>query len=596
MERITDFKPLERLTLPDLGDLKCSGLIVLVGPNSSGKSQLLQDVYRRIAGEPRKLVVAQDISILKPPLQPFLDCLEREGYFLKLTDDQGRPRLMPQTIYLGTGGALGEIQYEQAAQWYNTYSPESPNHHRRQSEFLGYFGRLMVTGLFLERRLSTLTQAGVIDFLNQPPQHDLHALFLDDTAKQRLFDEMLNTFGRGVWPDTSRGNHICLKVSEEGRLPPAEDRLSPKRMAEFRSIETEGDGMKSYAATCVSLLLGSRPVCLIDEPEMCLHPPQAYNLGRFIGRFGTGAETSTIVATHSSHLLRGILQTASSVQIVRLTRRDQRFSAHLVPSTVLAAAVERPTVRAESVLDGIFARGVIVLESDTDRVVYQATWETLVEEFKLDIHFSTVGGTGGIADTVQLYRTLRIPVCVIADLDVIVDREKMKRVLNELVSDETLRNELLGKTRRIAETIRKLPPVADPKEIVGRLQEMGSRSLDWDRGDDSDLKKSLTKMIHEIDRMRRLKRGGISAFPEEFRKTLEEALHCLQEIGLYVVPVGELEEWFGSDTIRSSKNNKWAWANEASAHILRQGRQDGGIWAFIKAVGQYLASTRSLGH
>src|SRR5256885_3044640 len=142
---------------------------------------------------------------------------------------------------------------------------------------------------------------------------------------------------------------------EKGLLPTAEERLSHKKMAAYRSIETEGDGMKSYVATCVALLLGRRPICLIDEPEMCLHPPQAYNLGRFIGKFGTGADTATFVATHSSHLLRGIIQTARSVQIVRLTRRHRRFSAHLVPHEALADAVSRPTVRAEAVLDGIFA-------------------------------------------------------------------------------------------------------------------------------------------------------------------------------------------------------------------------------------------------
>jgi AAA domain, putative AbiEii toxin, Type IV TA system len=294
------------------------------------------------------------------------------------------------------------MAFDQASQWYGSFAPDSQQHGRRQSEFLNYFGRLLVTALFLERRLTSLAATGVIDFLTQPPQHDLHALYLDDVARQRLYDELLSSFGRAVWPDMSRGNMISLKVSEEGLLPTPEERLSHKKMAPYRSIETEGDGMKSYVATCVSLLLGRRPVCLIDEPEMCLHPPQAYNLGRFIGRFGTGVETVTFVATHSSHLLRGIIQTATAVQIVRLTRRDQRFSAHLVPARTLTEAVARPTVRAEAVLDGIFAQAVVVLEADTDRVVYQATWETLLEEFRTDVHFSTVGGTGGIAETCRL--------------------------------------------------------------------------------------------------------------------------------------------------------------------------------------------------
>src|ERR1022692_2450743 len=101
--RLTDFKPLRRVALPGLGELACSGLIVLVGPNSSGKSQFLQDVYHRVAGMPRQLVVADAILIDKPPLLgPFLRSLEDEGYFETVEDESGNKQLRPRTMYLGT--------------------------------------------------------------------------------------------------------------------------------------------------------------------------------------------------------------------------------------------------------------------------------------------------------------------------------------------------------------------------------------------------------------------------------------------------------------------------------------------------------------
>ena len=299
------------------------------------------------------------------------------------------------------GQPVSQIQPNQAQQWYGAFSPDVQVSTARQSEFLNHFGRLLVTALFLDRRLTSLGATGLIDFETQPPQHDLHALYLDDKARARLLDEMVNSFGRVVWPDMSRGNMISLKVSEDASLPTAEDRLSHKKMATYRSIETEGDGMKSYVATCVALLLGQRPVCIIDEPEMCLHPPQAYNLGKFIGRFGTSPDTVTFVATHSSYLLRGIIQTALRVQIGRLTRRERAFAAHLVSASELREALSRPTLKAEAVLDGIFSQAVMVVEADGDRAVYQATWETVLPRFRTDIHFATVGGTGGIADTVD---------------------------------------------------------------------------------------------------------------------------------------------------------------------------------------------------
>src|SRR2546425_10050625 len=97
MDRISDFKPLERLTLPSIGDLRCSGLILIVGPNSSGKSQFLQDIYLRLCGEPRSLVVATNVRITKPDYEPFMKCLEAEGYFMTVIDDNGTSRFKPLT-------------------------------------------------------------------------------------------------------------------------------------------------------------------------------------------------------------------------------------------------------------------------------------------------------------------------------------------------------------------------------------------------------------------------------------------------------------------------------------------------------------------
>src|SRR5258708_1048620 len=135
MQKLTDFKPLRRVLLPGLGDLVCSGLTVLVGPNSSGKSQLLQDIYRRIAGEARRLVVAQEIEIDKRCYEAFIKWLEDEGYFMTVTDEAGNKQWRPQTMYLGMGQAVNQIQPNQAQTWYGSFTPDAADSARRQSEF-----------------------------------------------------------------------------------------------------------------------------------------------------------------------------------------------------------------------------------------------------------------------------------------------------------------------------------------------------------------------------------------------------------------------------------------------------------------------------
>lgn len=595
MQRLSDFKPLKRVLLPGLGDLATSGLVVVVGPNSSGKSQLLQDVYRRLVGEPRQLVVASDVRIEKPLLDPFLQCLEAEGYFTTTEDDSGNKQFRPQTMFLGSGQAVSQSSPQQAEQWYSTFAPESAQFPKRSSEFLGYFGRLLVTALFLDRRLTSLSATGVIDLLLQPPQHDLHALYLDEIAREALYLEMLNSFGKAVWPDMSRGNAMSLKVSDEGILPNPLERLNVKKMAEFRSVETEGDGMKSYLATCVSLLLGRRPVCLIDEPEMCLHPPQAYNLGRFIGRFGTSPDSVTLVATHSSHLLRGIIQTAQDVQIVRLTRQEKRFWAYLVPAAELTDALSRPTLRAEAVLDGIFAQAVVVVEADGDRAVYQAAWETIHDDFRFDLHISTVGGTGGIADTCRLYRTLKIPIAIIADLDILVDIDKMSRILASLVDDTRDRNKVMVLCSSLASDLRAIPPTIPAEDVVRELLDIASAPMEWSDADDVKIRQRIKRLSSEIDRMRRLKRGGVHAYPSELATRIIDILNVLTSHGLFLVPRGELEEWLAERGVGVSKSDKRAWSNAAAQRIQALGRQDGDIWEFMSSVGKFLSTRRSLG-
>jgi hypothetical protein len=589
MERLSDFKPLGHVRLPRLGDVLCSGLVVLVGPNSSGKSQLLQDICKRLVGEPRQLVVAEDIRIEKPPYEDFMRCLQSEGYFSMVEDDSGQQQLRPLTLYLGTGQAVGQIAPSQAQTWSGSFSPESLASHKRKDEFLNYFGRMLVTALFLERRLTALSPAGLIDFVNQPPQHDLHALYIDDSARERLLEEMRNSFNRAVWPDMSRGNAISLKVSDEGILPSAADRLSHKKMEAFRSIETEGDGLKSYAATCISLLLGRRPVCIIDEPEMCLHPPQAYNLGRFIGRHGASQETATFVATHSSHLLRGIIQTARQVQIVRLSRHERLFDAHLVPAHELEDALPRPTLRAEAVLDGIFAQGIIVVEADGDRLVYQAAWETIQSEFRIDVHFSTVGGTGGISDTCRLYRTLRIPIAVIADLDMLMDAERIRRVLQSLIGDPSLQDAIFGECKQISEQIRRIPPLISASELANELDSVRCSSMNWDAGEDDVVKRRLRELTTRLDRMGRLKRGGVTSYSDnQLGARISDLLQKLTAFGLFLVPVGELEEWLASHSVGESKSNKRAWANAAAQRIQKLGKQSDDVWEFVSSVVRYL--------
>lgn len=239
-------------------------------------------------------------------------------------------------------------------------------------------------------------------------------------------------------------------------------------------------------------------------------------------------------------------------------------------------------------LDGIFAQGVIVIEADSDRLVYQTTWETMAEEFHQDIHFATVGGTGGIADTCKLYRTLRIPVAVVADLDVITDPAKLKKIL-EVMTDATQAKKLVEEARTVAEGIRKQPPTISPAAVKDSLAAISLDGDDWVGESDIHVRRELNRLAEQVDRMRQLKRGGIAGLPSSVASAAITLLLKLSSVGVFLVPVGEFEEWLETYKIQESKQrNKWAWANAAAQIVQENGRQMGDVWDFMQSVGKYL--------
>ncbi len=589
MEKLSDFKPLKRVVLPGLGELNCAGLTVFVGPNSSGKTQLLRDIKGKVAGEARDLVVATELEVEVPELDPFIKCLKAEGYIYSIFDDNDQEQYVPSTPFLGMGQPAQNIQPAQAMQWHSTAVQSSKR--KRRNEFFSWWAPFLVSALFLENRLTAMKSVGNIDYETQPPQQDLHALHLNDSTRKALTKEVKRAFSKAIWSDISRGSILCLRVGQGDALPSAKDRLSTEKMSEYRTIADEGDGMKSYVATCVSILLGRRPVSVIDEPEMCLHPPQAYNLGQFIGEHATSSQTATFVATHSSQVLRGVIETAEKLKIVRLSKTEEGFHATQVESDVLAEAMKKPTVRAETVLDGIFSQAVTIIESDGDRIVYQATWEKVGGDLNFDIHFTSAGGIGGIADTCQLYRVLGIPVAVIADLDLLTDTAKIKRILEILCDDATIVLGLLKRIDEIAKEIRLLPPTISEQQAVDKLKNLVGQEYDWKDGDDKTLRLKLNSLSNSLNGMRGVKDGGLRQLPKHIRDPLECLLGDLECHGVLLVRYGELEDWLvGCGISASKKKNKWAWANEAAQYIRENEPRQDDIWDFVRRLGSYLTA------
>src|SRR5687767_4156250 len=83
------YQPLKRLKLPGI-EIVPKGLILVVGPNSSGKTQLLKDIHALLSGEQRKSVVCEQIDIDKPAdLNRFIQDLIELQYVKRYRHENG---------------------------------------------------------------------------------------------------------------------------------------------------------------------------------------------------------------------------------------------------------------------------------------------------------------------------------------------------------------------------------------------------------------------------------------------------------------------------------------------------------------------------
>ncbi|MFO1008317.1 MAG: TOPRIM nucleotidyl transferase/hydrolase domain-containing protein, partial [Planctomycetaceae bacterium] len=295
------------------------------------------------------------------------------------------------------------------------------------------------------------------------------------------------------------------------------------------------------------------------------------------------SDHATFVATHSSQVLRGILDTNRKVTVIRLRQSEGQFHAKLLQGDNIKK-LQNPRRRAESVLDGIFSKAVILVESEGDREVYRAALESIPDYPSREVHIVPVGGTGGFLEPLQFFRSLDIPVAIIADLDLICDQSKLKPIIESAASDP---EDLIQKVTKLSQRLMALHPLMTAEEAQRRLKELSESFGQWSGGEDNVLRRKLKELESELKRTVRLKNGGISSYSDnkDICDEMQDVVNQCQAMGVFFVPVGELEGWLEKQ--RSGipfSGNKIERAASMAKLIRTTEGKTGDVWDFVKMV------------
>lgn len=548
------------------------GITVIVGPNNAGKSMVLNELSQHINVSPGQQAprptVIQDIDF---------SLLESAAELLERCKAEYR-EILPDTP---EGQSMG--LYSPVIQ----FSSES---HVDQGSLMacwnvvGYFGQLsQIYHLHLPAGGRSVGDEPMLDLQRRMPNTPLQKLFLNPTLEERLAAVVRRAFGQEITLNRHRGTAISLhlgKPEAKATWPP-----TPEYLDEINShpvVGAQGDGMRSFIGIALNIIAGNHSLLIIDEPEAFLHPPQARELGRVLTELRQDG-VQIVVATHSSDIIQGLTSARTGetpLHIVRISRSGNQNHVATIPQKSVRKLYTDPLLKYSSVLDGLFYHGVVLCESEGDCTYYSAVLDELPSAEggrRVDLHFTHCNGKDRIPQAIEALRAAQVPVASVFDIDLLQNRTKLEEVITAQGADPApLLTGLDTITSQVNEGTQKVKREAARAAITAALDRTKAPELS------STEIKAIREAIKQTTGWALFKKLGKARLSGEPLKQLNILLAELAKIGIFLVPVGELERFHPTYTVR----NKAKWLQEvlADSAFKEAGTQQG----FVASIRQFI--------
>jgi ABC-type lipoprotein export system ATPase subunit len=526
--------------------LATEDIVLLVGPNNSGKSATLKEAQQLIRSPSDKVKVLSSISLASQG--------SSENLIYWLSDKaKVSYRGNPEPTFEGMGF---QIYQGLAVGWWNHGTTN------------GYsdLAKVFVHNISTEDRLSSANPTQSIRLTQEPLTHPIHFLQKYDSQEARFSEYFRQAFGTDLIVHRNAGSEVPLYIGDRPILEQGQDRTSEEYLRKLESLDRlneQGDGMRSFVGVLLNAFISNHSILFIDEPEAFLHPPQARILGLMIAR-DLPSNRQLFIATHSQDFLKGVLEANSDkLKIARIRRDGPLNRVRILDSEMIKQIWSDSLLRHSNILDGLFHEQVIICESDSDCRFYSAILASITEDQSNtppDILFVHCGGKHRINMAVKALRCLDVPVSVVADFDLLNDSEPLKTIFEdlgglweEIRADWTLVKSEIDKKRPELEA-------SDVKdEVVGILDAITERIFP----------KEAVLRIHRILRKAsawaHAKEVGSSFIPSgDATKAFQRLAEVLRSKGLFIVKVGELEGF-----VRSVGNHGPKWVSSVLEKDLR---------------------------
>ncbi len=547
---------INKITFKEGEEVNLQNLTIVVGPNNSVKSRILKDILELATKQEPNIVLLKEIDFPIPnSFEELIEAYEIKDH----KDTSGNTSLRPLlptltgTMSMGTS-IIWKDQWRE-----NLRSKTMPN---LKQYFSSTFGNYFLAYLNTEDRLRLITAYSNSGNIEIETASLLQAFYRGKSeVEQTLRSIVKESFKMDIRLDYSHLSNLYLRVGDNLENIPPDPRDALHILEKFDKIDEQGDGIKSFVATISSIIAVNRPIFMIDEPEAFLHPPQSMKLGEIIAQSATN-DRQIIAVTHSSDLLRGILNKRQDIDIIRIERFNNVSKIHHLDPEDLKKVANDPLLGSSRVLDGIFYKGTVVTEGDSDSTFYQR----VSRKIKLadDIHYTHAHSKQAVKKIAESYSNIGIRFSVIVDFDILRGHDEFRNLLVSMKvqsSDIQTLKKLQEEITKEIESVNK-SELLDILDTKLELLKVNTASQASSMGPD----KALENARRELKRIRdedssvwgKYKASGRSELTPESKTRFIELDKICRQCGIFIVPVGDLESWMIEyGVIRTSNKPKW---------------------------------------
>ena len=509
-------------------ELKPDDIVVFVGPNNVGKSRILKDLRNDIIKEPMSnKVIIKNVEYEE-------ENFNRENMEAYCEKNLSKNETGQYNLNIGNRGQY----YTYAGYDFNEFSNRRESFYKMFFSFLSTEERLNMTAPIY---LANIQQ-------NKVSFNIMRKLEKDENAIKRLNKVLNSCFGKGVDITETEYQNSLYKVYKFGEedeineIIKSNTRNAISKLETLEDLSEQGDGIRSAVAILSSLIAEEHSIYFMDEPETFLHPPQARVLGNNIVELSEGKQC--FISTHNIDLIKGILEKKSNrVKIVKIDRNGDKNKIDQLRSESIEKISDDKNLKYSNILDGLFYKQVVLCENESDCKFYAAVLENVCQTTYQNTLFCGVGGKSQFKMVGPLLKDAKINYIVIADLDLIDDKERLKGLVDSI--EENKYDEIKNDHSDFLTLFESEKEITKRKqlEIKKEILEIFDASKSDEYMSEANAKK-IKSLLKNVNSLSLLKEEGSKSVPEgDCKNKYKKILETLESLNVYLVECGEIENF-----------------------------------------------------